>query len=253
MNIFQLIRERIAAVIGVVFFSIVICICGAAFTFYFAPQQALEANRISNLPQMDAGYVVSANPGTEILITGVLANNPALLADSNLVAYELERWDVTPPNNDNDTTPDGSWESVETVIPNLTLEANGQNLTILAANTASLSGALHEEIVRGDGFETASYNGENLPEGSLRYQGFFNGDLTTVLGQKASTEGIVPAKLYAGDRVAFEQSEKDAAKWMLVAGIAMMICSPLFLVLGGVGAIFGRNTRGGGGFKMRMR
>lgn len=252
MNIFQLIRDRIVAVISVVFFSVVICICGAAFTFYFAPRQALEANRISNLPQMDAGYVISAPPGTEILLTGVLANNVALLPDSNFVAYELERWEVTPPDaNDNDTTPDGNWESVETVIPDLNLEANGQNLTILASNTASLSGALHEEIVRGEGFESASYNGQNLPEDSLRYQGFYDSDRTTVLGQKASTGGIVPTKLFAGDRVAFEQSEKDAAKGMLIAGIAMMICSPLFLVLGGVGAIFGR-TRGGG-FRLGSR
>jgi hypothetical protein len=253
MNILQLIRDRIAAVIGVVFFSIVLCVCGAAFTFYFAPQQALEANRISNMPQMDAGTVANAAAGTDVLVAGWLAGNAPLFDDSPFVAYVLETWDVTPPSSsDNaDDEPDGDWETVERVLPDLLLDINGQTVQVLSSTSANLSGNLHEQVVRGEGVEEAQYNGEWLPEGSQRYRGFYEGDLMTVLGQKASTGGIVPEKMYAGDRVAFEQSEKDAAKGMLIAGIVMMICSPIFLVGGGLGAIFGR-TRGGG-FKMRMR
>lgn len=249
MNIFQLIRDRIAAVLGVVFFSIIICICGVAFTFFFAPQQALEANRISNLPPMDAGYVVSAAPGTDVLVTGYLAGNAPLFNDSAYVAYSLEEWNVTPGSSseDGDTEPSGDWNTVERISPDLTLDINGQALQILSSTDVSFGGALHEEMVRGNGSEEAKYNGDWLPEGSQRYRGFYEGDLLTVLGQKASSGGVVPEKLFAGDRVIFEQSEKDAAKGMLIAGIAMMVCAPIFLVGGGLAAIFGR-ARGRGGF-----
>ena len=248
MNIFQMIRERLSAVIGVVFFSIFICICGALFTFVFGPQQALEANRISKLPQMDAGYVVAASPGSEVLVTGSLAGNSAVVEDSRFVAYILEEWDVTPGSSseDSETEPKGSWESVENVVPNLMVNLNGQTLQILSSTTVSLSGPLHEELIPGNGVEQAQYDGNWLAEGSLRYRGFYEGDLITALGQKASTGDVIPEKLYAGDRVAFEKSEADAAKGMLFMGIAMMVCSPIFLVLGGLGAIFGRGRRTGG-------
>ena len=55
----------------------------------------------------------------------------------------------------------------------------------------------------------------------------------TVLGQKGPSGGIVPEKLYAVEWVAIEQSEKDAAKRMLIARIAMMVCALIFLVFGG--------------------
>lgn len=247
MNIFQRIRERIAAVIGVVFFSIFICICGAVFTFYLAPQQAIEASRISNLPQMDGGIVAATAPGTDILITGWLSGNSPLFSDSSFVAYYLEEWNVTPGSTDEDgeTDPSGDWETVERVIPDLNLDINGQVVQVLSSTSASFSGDLHEEVVRGNGVEEARYDNEWLPEGSQRYRGFYEGDLMTVLGQKASSGGIIPEKLYSGDRVAFEQSERDAAKGMLIAGISMMVCAPLFLALGGLGAVFGRRTRRG--------
>ncbi|NUM48701.1 MAG: hypothetical protein HUU38_28675 [Anaerolineales bacterium] len=253
MNIFQLIRDRIAAVIGVVFFSILICFCGIAFTFFFAPQQAIEATRISNLPYMDAGTVTSAAPGTDLLVTAWLAGNAPLVEADAFVAYTLETWDVTPgtSSDEGETEPNGTWETVEQVIPDLTLDLNGQTVHLLSAPSVSFSGPLHEQVVRGNGVEEAQYDGAWLPEGSQRYRGFFDGDLLTVLGKKASTGGIIPEKMFAGDRVAFEQSEKDTAKGLLIAGISMMVCAPIFLVLGGLGAIFGR-ARGRGGFSRRF-
>ncbi len=249
MNIFQAIRERIGAVIAAVFGSILVCICGALFTFYLAPQQALEANRIGNLPQMDASYVAAAAPGADILVTGSLVDNPPISADSQLVAYELEEWEVTQPSADSeDTTPDGSWSTVEYAAPDLALSVNGQTLQVLAAASLSFSGNLHEELVVGDGVETADYDGQPLPEGSLRYSGFYNGDLVTVLGTRATTGGVIPEKLYGGDRVAFEESEKDAATGLLIAGVVMLVCAPVVLIGGGLGAIFGR--RQGRGFRM---
>ncbi len=246
MNILSSIRERIGVVIAAVIAAIGFCICGALFTFYMAPRQALEASRISNLPMMDAQHVAAAQAGDDILITGALANNLPLFDDSALVAYSLSEWDVTPPSSDSDsadTDPTGSWRSVESVVPDLTLDMSGQPVQLLAASNAALSGPLHEELFYAEGGESAKYNGEWLSEGSLRYRGFYDGDLTTVLGKKAASGGVIPDKLYAGDRVAFEQSEADAAKGMLYAGICFMVLAPIVLVGGVLGAAFGRRRR----------
>lgn len=110
MTIVQRARDRIGGVIAAVFAGIAFCCCGAALTFYLAPQQALEANRIKNIPQMDAAYVFQANPGVDLLVSGKLADNPTLLEEAGFVAYKLERWDVTvSTDEDGSTSTSGSW------------------------------------------------------------------------------------------------------------------------------------------------
>jgi hypothetical protein len=246
MNLLQSLRERLGAVAAAVIGSILVCLCGALLTFYLAPRQAIEANRIAGLPHMDADYVAAAAPGDDILISGTLVDNPALLAGFPLVAYELEEWEVTPPSADSeDTTPSGNWNSREIVSPNLNLDVGGQALGILQASAVTFGGSLHAQIVPGDSPETADYEGQPLAEGSLRYTGFHNGDLITVLGVRASTGQIIPEKLFGGDRVLFEESEADAAKGLLIGGIAMMLCAPVVLIGGSLSAVFGHNRRRG--------
>lgn len=67
-----------------------------------------------------------------------------------------------------------------------------------------------------------------------------DGALTTVLGQKATTGGIIPEHLFAGDRVAFETSQRQAASGLLFSGICLMILSPLVLVGGLLFVLFRR-------------
>ena len=66
MNIVQRAKDRLGGVIAAVVAGIVFCCCGALMTFYLAPSQALDANRIKNLPQMDATYVLTAAPGEDV-------------------------------------------------------------------------------------------------------------------------------------------------------------------------------------------
>jgi hypothetical protein len=76
-------------------------------------------------------------------------------------------------------------------------------------------------------------------------QGFSNGDLVTVVGSKASTGDLIPLKLFGGDRVQLIENIRSSAQTMFTVGIVMMICSPLVLVLGVLGALFGRRRRTG--------
>jgi len=164
--------------------------------------------------------------------------------ETGFVAYKLEEWVVTlPDSDDDDDDPDGSWETIERVLPDLSLNVDGEVVLILSVNGVQLSGPLHEELIYSESYAEAEYDNEWIPDGSWRYSGFYNGDLTTVLGKKASAGGVIPDELYAGDRVAFVESQHAEAKGMLIAGIIMLACSPVVLVGGGLAAIFGRRRR----------
>ena len=134
-------------------------------------------------------------------------------------------------------------KTVERVVPNLTLHVEGQTVPILRSDDACMSGPLYEELVYSNGWEEAKYDGEWLPEGSLRIRGLTNGDLVTVLGKKASSDGVLPNELYAGDRVVFADSKHRAARGLLTGGICMIGLAPAVLVGGILGAIFGRRRR----------
>src|SRR5690606_12671859 len=109
------------------------------------------------------------------------------------------------------------------------------------AEEVRLGGPLHETIVASDSPTRATYEGESLPDGSQRFQGFRNGDVITVLGSKASTGGIIPEQLFLGDRVTFEEDQRNAASALLYSGLCMMILAPVILVGGLSYAAFGRH------------
>jgi len=243
MNLFRAMRERLGNIFGAVIGSIALLGCGLLFALVLAPQQKLEARRIERIPIMDAGVVSSAPAGEEILITGRVEGEP-LAGVREFIAYELEVWTVTPADPDDpDDEPRGSWENVETILPELQLNMGDEKVLILSAENVTLGGALHEEILRGTGNLSAETEGEWLPDGTQRFKGFYFGDLTTILGVKASADGVIPDELFAGDRVTFIESQHEAAKGLLIAGVSMMVCSPVVLVGGILSAIFGRRRR----------
>jgi hypothetical protein len=244
--LFQRIRERIGGVIAAVVGSILACACGAVFTFYLAPQQAIQAGRVSNLPQMDASSIAQAETGDIVLVTGVLADNPSVEETYDYVAYSVEVWTVTLPDPDSeDTTPNGRWDDVETVAPALNLDVSGHPVEVLSAEDVHFGGQLHEVLEMAESGTTADFEGQPLPEGSFRLEGYQNGDLVTVYGSKASTGGVLPEDLFGGDRVAYEDSEAEAAQGLLIAGISMFICAPVVLIGGGLAALFGGRRRRG--------
>ena len=101
-------------------------------------------------------------------------------------------------------------------------------------------GALSEVIVDGNGKYSDNYEGRTLRDGALRTRGITDGEILTVVGQKATTGGIAPDRLYAGDRVQLVDSIRSGAKMSFIGGIAMMICAPVALIGGILGALFGR-------------
>ncbi len=232
-------RQRLNTVLATLVISALCCLSGALMTFVFSPAQAFQALRLSRLPVMDAGTIEAAAPGDTLLFTGTLTGNAPPEHDFDFLAYSVEEWTVTVPR-DNESKPYGRWETVETVVPALTVELDGQAISIHQAAKVRLSGVLHEKIVKSTDSIQALYEGELLPSGTRRYRGFLNGDLMTVLGKKASDGGVIPEQLFAGDRIAFEESQRQAAQGLFFAGLCAMAMAPIVLIGGLLYAIFGR-------------
>lgn len=239
MNILSFLRQRFNAVIGGIVGAVLLLSCGALMAFVFAPQQSLLAKRIEKMPDMDAAAVTAAQDGADILVTGELQDN-SVVGQGQFVAYILERWDVTTSRNDDgDEEITGDWSTIERVSPDLALNVKGQTVHILQADNVSMSGPLHEELVRSDSSLKANDGGTDLPDGSQRWRGLFNNDMVTVWGKK-SASGVAPDEIYVGDRVAFAQDKHATARGLFLGGLCAMGLAPVALVGGILGGIFGR-------------
>ena len=238
---FAAIRRRMGRVIWTGVAAVAVLGCGLLFLLVLAPRQEIEARRLERLPLMDVKAVSAAAAGDEILITGRLEGE-WLPQAGDYVAYRLEEWEVTLPDSDDASNePDGSWDTLEVVVPPLQLSLSGGELSVHAGDRVKLSGSLREEWVYSNSSLTAEFDDEQVPDGTRRYLGFYNGDLITVWGKKASTDGVIPDEIFGGDRVAFVDQKHSAARGMLIAGISMLVCSPVILAGGVLSALFGRD------------
>jgi hypothetical protein len=67
-----------------------------------------------------------------------------------------------------------------------------------------------------------------------------DGDRVTVLGEKGADGGEVPEHLFAGDRAAFAESQRQAASGLWYSGLASMVAAPLVLIGGLVAVVVWR-------------
>jgi len=232
---FSSLGQRIRSVLAIALISVLCLLCGGLTAFGFAPAQAVQAYRLSRLPAMEtAAQVAAAKTGAELLFTGRLKDNAPLLDGFDFVACSIEEWQVSRPSDEarGSSEPVGHWEPAETVIPALTLDLNGQAVSLLETRSGRLSGALHTQVVKGDSPLQAEYEGELVPDGTRRYRGLFDGDLVTVLGKKSTSGGVLPEHIFGGDRLQFEESQRQAASGLFMAGLCMMAFAPLLLIGG---------------------
>lgn len=242
MGILGGLERGIKAAIGVVIVAIGIFSCGAVAAFVLSPQAALEWRHIDSLPILDATAYANLKADDEAVITGSMQDNQVLTSDG-LVAYEKDRWTVKPPATSESGTPSspsGSWDTLETKMPTLAIAITGGVVHTIPVTSVTFGGQQHTTIQPGTGSLSADDDGRSLPDGSIRYQGYANGDLVTLVGRKGSTGDLIPNRLFGGDRVQLVDSIRSEAQGLFTTGIGLMICSPIFLVIGLVAVLLGR-------------
>jgi hypothetical protein len=240
------IRDRITGLVAAIIIAVIVFGCDLVFTLFLAPKQKIEAQRIENLPLMDGTTVNNAKPGDAILASGRLVDNPIIFIEGEFIAYTIEERDVSIPEFDPenpDKEPDGTWKNIERMVPDLTINVNDVLVNTIQNDDSYFNGAVHEKILTSSGHDQPKYMDDWLPERSQRVRGFINGDLVTVWGKRATEKAVIPNELYAGDRVSFVESKHATAKGLLIAGISMMVCSPIIILGCILLSIFGKRKR----------
>jgi len=211
---------------------------GAALIFYFGPQLAQEAQRIGDLTELDAASFRAIPSDQDVLITGVLEGNRKRTSDG-LVAYARECWDV---EYDSEDGYEGSWETIETVLPELTVSVDGGQVRTVSVESATMGGHRHSQIVEyGDGKQKAN----GIPEGSIRVIGYKNEDQITIVGQK--TKGrLLPDRLHGGDRAHLLQELETGLWFTSICGVGLILIAPAILLSALLGRVKASVSIGGG-------
>jgi hypothetical protein len=208
---------------------------GLLLAFFVSPDTREEATNIEGLPGQQYVEFAGLYPGTEVAVTGTLRDNPTLsgdrVADYELVAYEIEEWDVS---TDTDGNVSSKWVSISRNIPILTIQFEDAMLPIHAEQQQpQLSGDLHEFIEEASGSfgrSSAQYDGQGLYEGSLRIQGLRNNDLVTVIGDKADDGGVVPDRIHSGTHTDLINELRQQAQIMQIGGGIFAVIGAVVLI-----------------------
>ncbi len=240
MKLFRNLRKRLSCLVWAGIAAVGLVGCGLSLIFVLAPRQKLTARRLERLPVLTAVDVAQATPGDEVLVSGVIQSATDLQV-GNFIAYQEEIWVVTTPDPQESTADlHGRWETGETVVPALTLAVEGGEIAVLVMEGARLEGPLHEQIIPGEGPLQAREENRLLADGTRRYRGLYAGDLVTVWGRKAASDGVLPQVIYAGDRVAFIDAQHQTAQILLTLGIGLLVGAPLVVIAALLSAVFGR-------------
>jgi hypothetical protein len=230
-------RFMTAALGGLVCFSI-----GVYYAFDLSHQLTSEWWQIRDQPELDAAGIAAASSHTLLTVTGFLDGNEPVSPDGYVAYVQDELW-VYPcnPLEDEDCLLStgrgtGLWGEGTQVVPGLTLTVSGGTVSTLPVSRVTFGGSLTERVEAGSFLNTAftaNYNGQILPDGSLRTRGLRDGDLVTVVGRKVITGGVVPSHLIGGDHDQLAAHFRAVTRYqafLRVSGVIMMIISPVVVV-----------------------
>jgi hypothetical protein len=212
-------------IIGLLGIGMICCLggAGAACSMGFSPLLSDRADEIEDMPTTP-----DVSVGEEVALTGILSDNPPItddpeldIAQYELVAYKVEIYNTHRTGTGSNRRTRGDWDTLRTVVDSLTMEVEGQVITINGDANVTLGGSLH------------TYNADQIQsDGSRRVSGFLNGDQVTMVGERLESGEFVPDQLYGGTREELVSDTRTGAKIFRYVGYALMVCG------GGIGLLF---------------
>lgn len=201
--------------------AIATLICGVVVTFVMAPREQSAYESISRLSYLTADQLAAMPPGKEVLFTGVFDGNEPL--EHDLIIYERYEWEVDPWDEK-----DPVWQYLDAAAPSLTVLYQGQTFTVEGAGSVPLGGLVHEFIDQGlTSADGASFNGEYLYDGAIRFRGFMNGDTVTVHATKTGNNTCAPISYTMGTREDLVASMGESSSMTRSVGVMLMVCAPV--------------------------
>ncbi len=164
-------------------FSIFIFLLGAMVTFMIAPTSAAKARMIQESPEIDATLFEYIEPGTQLVISGMLEGNQPVEGD--FVAIGPMVWTI------NEQIPDGVWLEAGKYVPELNVISGSGTIGTAKGINPAFSGRLHEVK---DAVEGEQVSGDRW------VRGFYNGDTVTIIGEMTADGKLQPVEIYGGGR-----------------------------------------------------
>ena len=225
-------QDKGAVIFALIVVAIIFCI-GAYMVFVVYPQQVLEKEQLSTVPVVNKEQLRSTEGRRGVMITGHLIDN-AVIKDKDFVAFQTYRWEVKFNNGDYE----GKWWRDSERWPALLVAIDGGRAHTIENEPSLFNGALHEVVEARGGGKAAKYNGQALPNGSLRTVGVKNGDQVTIAGKTTHDATIIPEYFYVGTRQKLLESLMFNAKAIRVIGFILMAITGLISLL----IVFKRKT-----------
>lgn len=226
--------------------------CAGGLIFGLAGSYENDAKEIEELAEFSAGSLHD-----KVYATGTIGGSDAIASDPllgdisqyELVGYQVDRWDVTRSSGSSrssgtrSSSYNGSWEDVSSAFGPFALDDGKINVT--PNDSVTIDGDVHEYLLPGSGGNGLSdtYNGQTVRDGTLRLQGFQNGDLITVMGIRREGDLLSAEKMYGGTRAEWVSDLKGQAQDSRSVGYILAVCGACFLVPGlglAAASIYGR-------------
>ncbi len=213
-------RKRRNGVLAGQGFAFFIFGLGALVMFVIAPSSAAKSTFIRQSPEIDAALFDYFEPGTRVVISGVLEGNPTVEGD--FVAMAPMVWTVS------EEFADGAWLESGKFVPELTLAAGNGTIGTARGINPAFGGRLHE----------VKDSPEGQPVSGDRWvRGFTNGDTVTIIGETTADGKLLPGEIYGGSRSEMiEELARPSRVWRWI-GFGIMAAGV------GTGVIVSRKQR----------
>lgn len=205
------------ALLGFAFFAI-----GLAVALLLTPvddRDAIQNNVIKSQAEYDAQPT-----GAQVVVFGTLDRNDLVEPMFNAVAFSRQRLEIDEDDEGND---EYVWRTIDKRIPTLNiLLGNGEVRTLPVERPGvSIRGSVFtlEEPLPGNYL----YGDQRIGEGSTRRQVVTDGELVTVVGEKAADGRIAVSQFYVGDPDGLLRELNQEIQGLRIFG----------LVFGGVGLV----------------
>ena len=188
-----------------------------------------EAAAIDKLPQLDAQSLENTISGTTVVVTGALEANDGVADVGGLVIYVEEIWKIRYNDSEGSEGWEGNWDFLNVIVPDCTFSITGGTVLINTVQEVVIDRTYHEYKYF---VPRVSREVEGIKEGSVRRRGFKDGDLITIIGSKDPT-GVIPSRIFGGDRAAMEQYLAYQVAGLRTTGIIFSLVGIGLMIIAG--------------------